>query len=377
MSKNYYDILGVAKGASEEEIKRAFRKKAHEHHPDKGNGNPEKFKEVNEAYQVLSDSQKRQQYDTFGENFSQYQSGAGQSGGGYQWQGGNPFGGFNPSDFGGFGDIFSDIFGSQEERSTRRNRGIDLEMVLEIDFQEAVFGVEKNISIEKQDVCKICSGSGAKPGTKVSTCSKCHGQGQVVTTRNTIFGQVQSRVSCPTCEGLGKVPEIPCETCKGRGVLKQKKTLEVKIPAGIDDGQRIRIPKEGEAGYRGSAPGDLFLVMSVRPSKEFVRDGFNLYRELPVSFSQAALGDKIIVKTLDGDIELKIPNGTQSSTMLKVKDRGVPHINGKGRGDLIFTVRVVVPKKLSKKEKELLKELAKEQGQTVKVDEGFWDSFKA
>src|SRR5581483_9394042 len=373
-NKDYYDILGVSKSASSDEIKRAFRKKAHEFHPDKGNGNAEKFKEVNEAYQVLSDSTKRQQYDQYGQTFEQAQ----RNGGGFGGQGGQ-FGGF---DFGGgfgqggvefdLGDIFGDIFVGRQQRTERRNRGIDLEMGLTISFEEAVFGAQKNITLEKQDQCKACGGNGAAQGSKIVTCPKCHGQGQIRTTRRTIFGNIASSATCDRCQGMGKVPETACPTCKGSGILRQEKTISVKIPAGIDDGQRVRIQGEGEAGYRGSTRGDLFLVIKVLPHKEFTRDGINLYKELPVSFTQAALGAKLIVKTLDGDIELKIPSGTQAGAQFRIKAKGVPNINNSShRGDLIITARVLVPKKLSKKEKELLKALAEERGESVEVDQGF------
>ncbi len=373
MAKDYYDILGVSKTSSGDDIKRAFRKKAHEHHPDKGAGNAEKFKEVNEAYQVLSDSQKRQQYDQYGQTFS---AGGGPAYGGDY--GGNPFGGF--ADGGGvefdLGDIFGDLFGGRQQRTDRRSRGIDLEMGINLTFEEAVFGVEKKLTLEKQDACKTCGGNGAEAGSKVITCPKCHGQGQIRTTRRTIFGNIASAVSCDRCNGMGKIPEVPCKTCSGNGVLRQEKTISVKIPAGIDDGQRIRVQGEGEAGYRGSSSGDLYLVVRVSAHKEFVRDGFNLLKELPVSFTQAALGAKIIVKTLDGDIELKIPAGTQSGTVFKIKGRGVHHLNSSGRGDILITARVIVPKKLSKKERELLKQLADERGEAVEVDQSLWDSIK-
>ena len=378
MAKDFYDILGVSKTATQDEIKRAFRKKAHEYHPDKGNGNAEKFKEVNEAYQVLSDAAKRQRYDQYGSNFEQ-------AGG---WQGGSPFGGGAQGwDFGNFsggfdfgsdlGDIFGDIFGTRQERSSRRNRGVDLEMGIAISFEEAVFGVEKEAVLEKNDACKTCAGSGAQPESKIVTCPKCHGQGQIRTTTRTIFGTMASSIACDRCRGMGKLPENPCKTCGGSGVLRQEKTIAVKIPAGIDNGQRIRIAGEGEAGYRGSSPGDLFLVVKVGPSKDFTRDGFTLMKDLPVSFTQAALGAKILVKTLDGVIELKVPAGTQSGTVFKVKDKGVPYLNEKSRrGSLLITVRVVIPKKLSKKEKELLVSIANERGEVVEVDQGFWDSIK-
>ncbi len=378
MAKNYYDILGVAKSASADEIKRAFRKKAHEFHPDKGSGNEEKFKEVNEAYQVLSEPSKRQQYDTYGEAYTQA------GGGGFNWQGGgNPFEGFG---FGGgqggfnvdfdLGDIFGDMFGGQQERASRRNRGIDLEMGIGVSFEEAVFGAEKTITLEKHDSCKTCGGSGAENGAKVITCPKCHGAGQIVTMRRTIFGQVQSRAACDRCEGTGKVPEVPCKTCGGSGIKRQEKTLRVNIPAGIDDGQRVRIAGEGEMGYRGSNPGDLYLVVRVAKGSDFTRDGFNLLKDIPVSFTQAALGAKILVKTLDGDIELKIPAGTQPGTVFKVKGKGVPHLQKSGRGDLLITARVVIPNKLSKREKDLLKDMAEERGEVVEVDKGFWEHIK-
>lgn len=380
MAKNYYDILGVSKSASAEDIKRAYRKLAHQHHPDKGEGNTEKFKEINEAYQVLGAEDKRSQYDQYGQTFDQAQ----RNGGGFQggpFGGGSPFGDASGFDFSGgigdLGDIFGDLFGSQSERSTRRNHGVDLEMGIKLTFEESVFGVEKNITLEKRDTCKTCGGNGAEKGTKVVTCPKCHGQGQIRTQRQTVFGVMASAVACDRCQGMGKIPEVPCKTCNGNGNLRQEKTLSVTIPAGIAHGQRIRVSGEGEAGYRGSEPGDLYLVVQVTPHKEFVRDGHNLRMELPISFTQAALGTKIHVKTLDGTIELKVPNGTQSGTVLKVKSKGVPHVGDKNhRGDLLVTVRVVVPGKLSKKERELLKALASEQGETVEVDGGFWENIK-
>lgn len=382
--KNYYDILGVSKTASDAEIKRAFRKKAHQHHPDKGKGDHAKFKEVNEAYQVLSNAEKRKQYDTYGQTFDQAQR-QGQGFGGFGGAGGgNPFGGF---DFGGgfggqqgvefdLGDIFGDIFGGRSQRASRRNRGIDLEMGLTINFEEAVFGATKSITLEKKDKCKTCNGNGAEKGTKIVTCPKCHGQGQIVGQRRTIFGTIQSRTTCDRCEGQGKIAEKPCKTCNGSGVKGQEKTIEVKIPAGIDNGQRIRISGEGEAGYRGSTAGDLYLVITVLPHKEFKRDGFNLRKELPISFTQASLGTKMNLETLDGTIELKIPSGTQPGTVFKVKGKGVHYVDGRGRGDLLITARVVIPHKLSKKEKEALKTIAEERGEVVEVDENFWSSIK-
>jgi molecular chaperone DnaJ len=384
MAKNFYDTLGVSKSASTDEIKRAYRKLAHQYHPDKGKGNEDKFKEVNEAYQVLSNAEKRGQYDQYGQTFEQAQRNGGAGGyGGFGGQG-NPFGaGFDFSGFGqgggvewDLGDIFGDIFGARDQRAQRRTRGIDLEMELTLKFEEAVFGVEKTLELEKKDKCPTCRGDGAEPGTKVITCPKCHGQGQIRTQRRTIFGNIQSSVSCDRCDGMGKVPETPCHTCKGSGVLRQKKTIQVKIPAGIDNGQRIRVSGEGEVGYRDTNPGDLYLVVRVQPHPDFKRDGYSLYRDVPISFAQAALGAKANVQTLDGEIELKIPAGTQSGKVFRVGGKGVPHINSSRRGDLFVTARVIVPNKLTKKESELLQKLAGLEGETVEVNKGFWESIK-
>jgi molecular chaperone DnaJ len=386
MADNYYDILGVSKTASADEIKKAYRKLAHQYHPDKGQGNEEKFKQANEAYQVLSNAEKRAQYDQYGQTFEQAQrSGGGGFGGGFGDQG-NPFGGF---DFNGaygqsagggiefdLGDLFGDIFGGRSERQARRTRGVDLEMPLTIKFEEAVFGAAKAINLEKKDKCPTCSGKGAEPGSKIITCPVCHGQGHIRTQRRTIFGNVASTTTCEHCEGFGKIPENPCHTCKGSGVTRQEKTLQIKIPAGIADGQRIRLAGEGEVGYRDSQAGDLYVVIRVQPSKEFVRDGNNLLKDLPISFTQAALGTNIPVQTLDGDIEIKIPSGTQSGKILRIASKGVPFINSGKRGDLLLTVRVIVPQKLSKKEAELLKDLAKIRGETVDIPQSLWDSLK-
>ena len=375
--KSYYDILGISKSASADEIKKAYRKKAHEYHPDKGTGNEAKFKEVNEAYQVLSDNQKRSQYDQYGQTFDQARA----NGTGYGSGQGNPFGGFDFGGFGGngvefdFGDIFGDIFGGRGTRQEQR-RGIDLEMTLTISFEESFFGATKSIKLDKKDPCQVCSGSGAEPETKVMTCPTCHGQGQMRTTRKTIFGNIQSAVVCDRCGGDGKIPEKPCTTCSGSGIKKREKSLEVKIPAGIDNGQRIRINGEGEMGYRGTKPGDLYLVVKVQSSSIFKRDGSSLYKDLPISFAQAALGAKIETETVDGKIELKVPNGTQNGKVFRLSGKGMPEIGSSRTGDLFITVRVVVPGKLTAKEKELIKELAKLRGETVEVNSGFWESIK-
>jgi molecular chaperone DnaJ len=378
MATDYYQTLGVAKSASADEIKRAYRKLAHQHHPDKDKGNEAKFKEINEAYQVLSDQTKRQQYDQFGTTFGQ----GGFSGGG--GQGG--FGGFDFSNFAqGFGgdddafDIFSNIFGGRPtaSRRARRERGVDLEMNLSLTFQEAVFGVEKEISLEKIDACEHCQGSGAEPGSKISTCPKCHGQGQIRVTRRTILGQMATVATCDECDGSGKVADKACAVCKGSGQKRRVKTLKVKIPAGVENGQRIRVSNEGEVGYKGSNFGDLYLQMNVSGSPKFKREGATVFSEIPISFYQAALGATVETDTVDGMVKLKIPAGTQSGKVLRLKGRGAPILHGSGRGDHLVTVRVVTPNKLNKKEKELFKQLADEKGESVDVDEGFWSQFKS
>jgi molecular chaperone DnaJ len=379
MAQDYYQTLGVSKQASAEDIKRAYRKLAHQYHPDKDKGNESKFKEINEAYQVLSDPSKRQQYDQFGTTFQNM----GRNGGaGFNAQG------FDFSDFArGFGfdtnagfddpfDIFSSIFGGASGRKPGRERGVDLEMDLNLSFEEAVFGVEKEISIQKTDVCQNCQGSGAEQGSKISTCTKCHGTGQIRTTRRTILGQVATVTTCDRCDGTGKVPDKACAVCNGSGVKRRTKTLKVKIPGGVENGQRIRISSEGEVGYRGSNPGDLYLRLHVSAHPRFKREGATIFSEAPISFYQAALGANIDVETIDGKLKLKIPAGTQSGKVFRLKNKGAAILNGSGRGDHLVTVQVVTPTKLSKKEKELFKKLAEEQDELVDIDEGFWSKFK-
>jgi molecular chaperone DnaJ len=375
MAQDFYQTLGVGKSASADDIKRAYRKLAHQYHPDKGeNGNAEKFKEVSEAYQVLSDPSKRSQYDQFGSAYT----GARGQGGGAQGFGGFDFSGF-AGQAGGFEDafdIFSDIFsGGTQTRQSRREKGVDLEMELYLTFEEAVFGVEKEIQIEKKDTCPHCTGSGAEPGSKITTCPKCHGAGQIRTTRRTIFGQMASVSTCDRCEGTGKTAENPCKECAGTGAKRRLKTLQVKIPAGVEDGQRIRISGEGEVGYRGSAAGDLYIRLHVRTHKEFKRQAENIYSEIPVSFYQAALGTKVLVDTVDGKVELKVPAGTQSGKVFRLKGRGAHILNGSGRGDHLVTVKVVTPTKLTKKEKEAFKKIAEDHGESVDIDESLWSKF--
>jgi molecular chaperone DnaJ len=385
MAQDYYQTLGVSKSASSAEIKKAYRRLAHEHHPDKGQGDANKFKEVSEAYKVLSDPDKRAHYDRFGTAGP----GPGGTGGGFSGGGGQSAGwDFNGFDFGGFAqgfggqaggfddafDIFSDIFGGGRSRGSRA-RGIDLEMDLHLSFEEAVFGAEKEIKLEKKDTCETCNGSGAEPGSKVVTCPKCHGQGQIRTTRRTILGNMATVVACDQCNGTGKVPESACKECAGSGQLRRTKTIKVNVPAGVDDGSRLRVNGEGEVGYRGSQAGDLYLHLRVKPHPTLKREGENIYTEVPISFYQAALGTTANVMGVDGGMDVKIPAGTQSGKVLRLKGKGVPYINGSGRGDHFVTVRVITPTKLTKKEKDLFKKLAEEKGESVEVDEGFWSKF--
>ncbi len=361
--QDYYNLLGIQKGASADDIKRAYRKLAGENHPDRG-GDAEKFKKINEAYQVLSDTQKRSQYDQYGQTFDQAQRAGGGPGAGNPFEGFGGFGGFGQGAQGGIefdiGDIFSDLFGGGQSRAAERHvRGVDLEMPLTISFEEAAFGVEKKVELERKNKCERCGGNGAEPGTKVITCPKCHGQGSIRTAQRTIFGTMQQQVVCDRCEGMGKIPETPCKECSGSGVKRSKKTVTFTVPAGIDDGQRIRITGEGEAGYRGTPPGDLYLNIRVSRSKDFKRQGADLSIEKDISFVDAALGVTLTVPTLEENgpstVNIKIPNGTQSGKVFKVAGKGVVKLGHSGRGDLFVTVRVHIPEKLSKKQKEYLK----------------------
>lgn len=363
MGKDYYKILGVDKGASQDDIKKMFRELAHKHHPDKG-GNEEKFKEINEAYQVLGDPKKRSQYDQFGSAFEHAQAGGGFHG----FEGFRDFSnfaqGFNVNDlgdiFGGFGDIFGFSAKGGQGRSARARRGNDIEMELSIDFKEAVFGVEKEINLGKRARCNRCEGSGAEPGAKVETCKACGGKGVVTRTQRTFFGQMQVQTACPECGGEGKIASQKCSKCGGSGAMKEISNIKVRVPSGIDNGQSIRLSGQGEAGEKGGPAGDLYLRIRVRPDKRFERDGFNILSKANIGFAPAALGGKIEVETVDGPVKMKIPEGTQSGTIFKLKGRGVPRLRGNGRGDHLVEVIVNTPTRLSKKQKDLLEELGKE-----------------
>jgi len=362
MAQDHYKTLGVDKSASADEIKRAFRKLAHEYHPDKKTGNAEKFKEINEAYQTLSNEGKRRQYDQFGQSFTGTGS---QAGGGYY--GGNPFSqgfnGFNQGnvnfdfgDVGDLGDIFGSFFGGTTGGRPSSRRGADLQTELAIDFKEAVFGAEKTIELNKQIVCDVCNGTGAEPDSKINACKTCNGRGRVIRAQQTFLGTIQTEAVCPQCQGAGQVPEKKCPKCRGAGHIKGAEKIKVTIPAGIDNGQSLRLSGKGEVGERGQS-GDLLVRIRVRSHPRFHRDGFNIYSVCHLSLKQAVLGDKIEIETVDGLVNLKIPEGTQSQTKLKLPGKGVPHLNSRGRGDQIVEVIVDIPKGLNRQQKKLLEQL--------------------
>lgn len=363
--RDYYEVLGVSRDATEEEIKKAYRKLARKYHPDVNKDDKdaaEKFKEINEAYEVLKDPEKRARYDQFGH------AGVGQGG----FDPGN-FGGFGDfGDFGGFGsDIFEDIFdifGGGFGRTRRRGptRGADLRYDLEITLEEAAFGVEKEVEIFRMESCKKCNGTGAKPGTMPKTCPTCGGSGQVRRVQNLGPMQFTNVTTCTNCGGRGNIIEEPCPKCNGRGQSKVGRKIKVKIPAGVDTGSQLRMSGEGEPGEMGGPPGDLYVVIRVKPHKLFVRQGDDLIYEVPISFVQAALGDEIEIPTLEEKVKLKIPEGTQPGTRFRLRSKGIPHIKGYGRGDLIVHVDVVIPKKLNEKQKELLVKFAKISGEDIK-----------
>jgi len=356
MSKrDYYEVLGVGKSASADEVKKAFRKAAVEHHPDKG-GEEAKFKEINEAYEVLKDQSKRQRYDQFGH------AGVGSNGGGNPYSGysgqGNPQAGGVNFDFGdlGLGDIFGSFFGGSSGGQRRQNRGRDVETSLELSFEEAVFGTEAELKLGLDDTCDHCKGKTVEPGHELKTCETCKGSGQVVRVMQTMFGNIQQASVCSTCKGRGKVPEKVCTVCNGSGVQRKNQVVKLKVPAGIDDGTTIRLREHGEA-IANAPKGDLFVNIRVRPHKQFTREGDLILSEAHVAMIDAALGVEVDVQTVDGPIRMRVPAGTQSGTDFKLSEHGVPHLKGSGRGAHIVTIHVDTPTRLSKKQIELLREL--------------------
>jgi molecular chaperone DnaJ len=355
MHKDYYKSLVIEKGASKDEIKKAFYKLAHKYHPDKKGGDEKKFKEVNEAYQILSDDQKRSQYDQYGRVFE----GGGPQGGG---QGFGGFEGFNPQDFQGFdfgnmGDIFGDFFGGQGG-GERVKRGRDISIEITVSFHEAIFGTERKILITKNATCSTCSGTGAKPETKQKKCTTCNGQGKLHETKKSFLGVFTSVRECDACGGLGTIPEEKCATCHGHGTLRKQEEIVIRVPAGIQSGEMIRMTGMGEAMAHG-VTGDLYVKIGVIPDPVFSREGHNLIMTLPIKLSEALLGAEHSIKTLDGMITVKIPEGVSIGEILRVKGKGVP-VAPNRRGDLLIKLEIKLPNKLSKKGKEIVEELKKE-----------------
>lgn len=366
----YYDRLGVSKDASQDEIKRAYRKMSKKYHPDinKEPGAVEKYKEVQEAYETLSDDQKRAAYDQYGPDGAN----------GFGGQGG--FGGFDGgAGFGGFEDIFSSFFGGGATRNPNAPRqGDDLQYRVNLSFEEAIFGAEKEVHYNREATCKTCSGSGAKPGTSPVTCGRCHGQGVINVDTQTPLGMMRRQVTCDVCHGTGQEIKEPCQTCHGTGHEKQSHKVSVKIPAGVETGQQIRLAGQGEAGFNGGPYGDLFVIINVNPSDKFTRDGSTIYYTLNISFVQAALGDTVEVPTVHGNVEMTIPAGTQTGKTFRLKGKGAPRLRGGSQGDQHVTVKIVTPTKLNDAQKEALLAFAKASGdeKIAPQKKGFFNKVK-
>jgi molecular chaperone DnaJ len=355
MAKNYYDVLGVEKGAKKEDIKKAFYKLASKYHPDKG-GDAEKFKEINEAYQVLSDEKKRKEYDTYGQTFN----GQGPMGGGFG-------GGFNASDFqdmqfdfGDLGDIFGDMFGGGFGGGTRTKRGRDISLEIDVTFKEAVFGTERNVLINKISTCATCHGSGAKKGSDMVTCTTCNGQGKIHEVKKTFMGNFQTVRTCEVCNGKGKIPKERCHDCRGAGVVNSREEIHIEVPAGMGNGEMIRMTGMGEA-ISGGQTGDLYVKIHVQADKIWKREGNDLVLKLPIKLTDALLGVKQVIEGLDGPVEIDIPAGVSAGEVLRVKNRGVPHVHDRQkRGDVLVKLDIAMPKKLSKKAMALVEQMKEE-----------------
>jgi len=355
MAKDYYKSLGVARNASKDEIKKAYRQLAHKYHPDKG-GNAEQFKEINEAYTVLSNDEKRAQYDQFGQTF---ESGSPQGGG--QWPGGFRMDfGAEGGDF-DFSDVFEDLFGGGQTRARSRERkGKDIRIDIEIPFEESILGVKKEVELYKLVRCSRCSGSGAEKGSRMNSCATCEGKGNIQKTQRTFLGSFTQVSTCPECAGSGKRPELPCTQCRGKGIEQRNEKIELLIPKGIRDGELLKMTGSGEMSTVSGTPGDLYIHIHVAPHKMFRRQGDDIVMQLPVKLSQAIVGGSIDIETIDGKIKLKIPEGTQSGDILSVRGKGAYVSSGYGRGNLLIEIKVDLPKKASRKMKEITEMLAKE-----------------
>lgn len=358
--RDYYEILGISKTANDDEIKKAYRSLAKKYHPDvsKDPNATEKFKEIQEAYEVISDSKKRAQYDQFGHDAPNLGGGAG-------------FGGF-----GSFDDIISQMFGNfggQRNRSTSTSRtGADLRTTVSISFEEAAFGVEKPINITKNDTCETCHGLGAESKADISACSRCHGTGQVTTTQSTLFGSFQTQAACPNCQGTGKTIKNKCKTCGGDGRVRKTSTINVKIPSGIEEGQGLRLGGYGEAGFNGGSNGDLYIYVNVKPHEIFKREGLDIVMEMPITFSQAALGADIEVPTLHGDVILKVPAGTQTGTKFRLANKGIESSRSGRTGNQYVICNLITPKKLTNEQKEIFKSLSR----TPETNDSVFDKIK-
>ena len=359
--RDYYEVLGVDKGASEDAIKRAYKKMARKYHPDLNPGDKaaeEKFKEVNEAYEVLSDAGKKARYDQFGFAGVDPNYGAGAGGGAYG------AGGF---DFGDLGDIFGSFFGGGFGSAQRRNpnapqRGESIRLSVTISFEEAAFGCEKEVSVDRYETCAACNGSGCAEGTSPEVCPDCHGSGQVQTRRQTPMGVFATNSPCGRCGGKGRIIKTPCATCRGSGLERKRRTIQAKIPAGIDNGQTISIRGQGHAGKNGGPSGDLLITITVRPHELFRREGTSVLCEAPITFAQAVLGAELEIPTIDGKVKYDLPEGTQSGTTFRLKGKGIPELNGRGRGDQYVTVYIETPRNLNREQKEALKKFAEAVG---------------
>jgi molecular chaperone DnaJ len=345
VKRDYYEVLGVPRDCTGEDVKKAFRKLAFQYHPDKNHeaGATDKFKEINEAYEVLSDTDKRAAYDRFGHNASD-----------------NMFGrGFEGFETGGFGDIFDAFFGgSGRTNQQTARRGEDLRYNIKVTFEEAALGCEKEIEISRTEVCSTCHGTRSKPGVQPVRCPACEGTGQIRRVQRSLFGQFINTAVCTDCHGEGQIVKEPCPDCRGGGYQKHKRKISVKVPAGVDEGNGIRITAEGEAGFRGGSAGNLYVMISIKPHEYFTREGENVIYELPVNFAQAALGVEMEVPTLHGPAKLKIPAGSQSGKVFRMRDKGIPHLHSMGHGDQMVVLKVVTPESLTKEQKRLFEELA-------------------
>ncbi|MFR3181277.1 molecular chaperone DnaJ [Dysosmobacter welbionis] len=373
--RDYYEVLGVSRGASEDEIKKAYKKMARKYHPDLNPGDKtaeEKFKEVNEAYEVLSDADKKARYDQYGHAGVDPNFGAGGFGGGFD-------GSF---DFGDLGDIFGSFFGGGFGGGRRTNpnapqRGESIRMSIAISFEEAAFGCEKAVTVERYETCDTCHGNGCAPGTSPEVCPDCHGTGTVQVRRQTPMGVFATSSPCPKCGGKGRIIHQPCKDCRGSGMVRKKKTIQASIPAGIDNGQTISIRGQGNAGKNGGPAGDLLITITVRPHELFRREGTSVLCEAPITFTQAVLGAELEIPTIDGKVKYTLPEGTQSGTTFRLKGKGIPSINGRGRGDQYVTVYIETPKNLNKEQEEALKKFAETMGESnYEEQKKFFKKFK-